>query len=87
MDEAAEQGAQLDVAELFERWQSSRVALAEALEDADPQARFPWFGPSMKALSMVTARIMETWAHGQDVAKALDEGRGWALHLSMGPDL
>ncbi len=22
-----------------------------------------------------------------DVAKALDEGRGWALHLSMGPDL
>lgn len=72
VDEAAEQGAQLEVAELFARWQSNRVALAAALEEADPQARFPWFGPSMKALSMITARIMETWAHGQDVANALD---------------
>lgn len=75
VDEAAEQGAQLEVSELFSRWQSSRDALAATLEQADTTARFPWFGPSMKALSMVTARIMETWAHGQDVANAL--GAPW----------
>jgi uncharacterized protein (TIGR03084 family) len=31
----------------------------------------PWFGPGMSAASMVTARIMETWAHGEDIADAL----------------
>lgn len=71
VDDAAEQGAQLPVNELFVRWQTSREELAKALEAADPTARFPWFGPSMKAMSLVTARIMETWAHGQDVATAL----------------
>jgi uncharacterized protein (TIGR03084 family) len=29
----------------------------------------------MSAASLVTARIMETWAHGQDVADALDAQR------------
>ncbi|GGO75102.1 hypothetical protein GCM10012289_49340 [Nonomuraea cavernae] len=31
----------------------------------------PWYGPDMSAVSFVTARLMETWAHGQDVADAL----------------
>ncbi|WP_157531232.1 maleylpyruvate isomerase family mycothiol-dependent enzyme, partial [Mycobacterium sp. IS-1496] len=31
----------------------------------------PWFGPPMSAPSMATARLMETWAHGLDVADAL----------------
>jgi uncharacterized protein (TIGR03084 family) len=31
----------------------------------------PWFGLPMSAASSLTARIMETWAHGQDVADAL----------------
>jgi len=31
----------------------------------------PWYGPPMSAASALTARIMETWAHGQDVADAL----------------
>ena len=33
--------------------------------------RIPWYGPDMAVASSVTARIMETWAHGQDVADAL----------------
>jgi uncharacterized protein (TIGR03084 family) len=37
----------------------------------DPKARVPWFGPSMSALSCATARLMETWAHGQDIVDAL----------------
>jgi hypothetical protein len=31
-------------------------------------ARITWYGPSMSARSFVTARLMEAWAHGQDVA-------------------
>jgi uncharacterized protein (TIGR03084 family) len=34
----------------------------------------PWFGPPMSPTSMATARYMETWAHGLDVAAALDLG-------------
>ena len=37
----------------------------------DAHDRVPWFGPPMGALSFVSARLMETWAHGQDVADAL----------------
>ncbi|MFI0481795.1 TIGR03084 family metal-binding protein [Actinomadura sp. 9N215] len=37
--------------------------------------RIPWFGPPMGAASMATARLMETWAHGEDVADALGERR------------
>ena len=41
------------------------------LRAADPSDRVPWFGPPMGALSFVSARLMETWAHGQDVCDAL----------------
>jgi len=37
----------------------------------DPSSRVPWYGPAMGARSFITARLMETWAHGQDVADAL----------------
>nr|WP_235628957.1 maleylpyruvate isomerase family mycothiol-dependent enzyme [Mycobacterium tuberculosis] len=33
--------------------------------------KLAWFGPPMSAASMATARLMETWAHGLDVADAL----------------
>lgn len=75
VDEIAAQGAQQDPAELLTQWQNSRAQLAAALEQADRTVRHPWFGPGMKARSMITARIMETWAHGQDVANAL--GARW----------
>ena len=47
-------------------------ALPELYAAADPAARLPWYGPDMGLASSVTARIMETWAHGQDVYDALD---------------
>lgn len=72
VDAAAEEGAQLPPEELFSAWISSRDELHAALSQADQQVRIPWFGPGMKPRSMITARIMETWAHGQDVANALD---------------
>lgn len=71
VDEGAEEGARLAPAELLAHWREGRRALDAALAAASPDARFPWYGPPMKAASMASARLMETWAHGQDVADAL----------------
>jgi uncharacterized protein (TIGR03084 family) len=56
---------------LLARWRAGRAALAAALAAAPPGARLPWYGPPMAVGTMATARIMETWAHGQDVADTL----------------
>jgi uncharacterized protein (TIGR03084 family) len=56
---------------LLEEWRSARHALLGAFAGVDPKARLPWYGPPMSARSFVTARLMETWAHGEDVADAL----------------
>ncbi|WP_225824512.1 TIGR03084 family metal-binding protein [Streptomyces naphthomycinicus] len=71
VDEGAEEGAALPPDDLLATWRTGRTALAEALRDAPPGARFPWYGPPMSAASMATARLMETWAHALDVADAL----------------
>lgn len=71
VDEGAEEYARAAPAELLARWREGRAALEKALREAPVGARFPWYGPPMSAASMATARLMETWAHGQDVADAL----------------
>lgn len=58
-------------AELLQRWRAGRIALADALATVPGGTRIAWYGVQMAPASMVTARIMETWAHGQDVADAL----------------
>ncbi|MDO3703662.1 TIGR03084 family metal-binding protein [Micromonospora sp. C28SCA-DRY-2] len=58
-------------AELLARWRAGRSALADALAAAPPGGKLPWYGTRMSPASMATARIMETWAHGADVADAL----------------
>jgi uncharacterized protein (TIGR03084 family) len=47
-----------------------RDLLADFTND-DPRRRLPWFGPDMSVASSATARLMETWAHGQDIYDAL----------------
>ncbi len=71
VDAEAARGARAPAPELLERWQRSRSALAETLRALPAAARIPWYGPPMSATSMATARFMETWAHGRDVAAAL----------------
>lgn len=71
VDEGAEEGTELPPAELLAAWRGGRTALDRALRDAPAGARFPWYGPPMSAASMATARLMETWAHGLDIADAL----------------
>lgn len=75
VDVKADEGAALPPAELLERWRASRARLGETLESLDGDAKIAWFGPPMKPRSMATARLMETWAHGQDVADALGAER------------
>ncbi len=68
-------GRSMGGAELLEWWQRSHEGLTEVLRTADPTVRVPWFGPPMGLLSFVSARLMETWAHGQDIADALGRRR------------
>ncbi|MEH0419610.1 TIGR03084 family metal-binding protein [Streptomyces sp. B21-083] len=71
VDNGAEEGAGKPPARLLADWRAGREALANALRAAPAGARFPWYGPPMSTASMATARLMETWAHGLDVADAL----------------
>ncbi len=52
-------------------WRTARASLAHVMERVDPSVRAPWFGPPMAMATLLTARLMETWAHGEDVAEAL----------------
>lgn len=71
VDEAAADGAQAAPPDLLARWRAGRIALRSALAAVPDGQKVAWFGPPMSAASMATARLMETWAHGQDVADAL----------------
>eukprot|EP01032_Pedospumella_encystans_P017621 gene17621-20075_t len=75
---------------LLALWRQRHEALVAALAPLDPKARLPWYGPDMSARSFATARLMETWAHGQDIWDALGRTRGASpglrhiLHLGVG---
>jgi uncharacterized protein (TIGR03084 family) len=56
---------------LMPAWREERGLIIEALRTVDPATRLPWYGPPMSPMSFGTARLMETWAHGQDIADAL----------------
>jgi uncharacterized protein (TIGR03084 family) len=62
-------------AELLDWFRAARARLLDTFSHTDPATRAPWYGPSMSAASSATARLMETWAHGQDIADALGAGR------------
>ena len=61
--------------QLLHWWRLSRAAMVDAFRRLDARARLPWFGPSMSARSFATARLEETWGHGQDVVDALGVAR------------
>ncbi|WP_068271079.1 TIGR03084 family metal-binding protein [Aldersonia kunmingensis] len=71
VDEAAHELARMPVADLLTRWRDGRSRLGAALAVVPQGQKLDWFGPPMSATSMATARLMETWAHGQDVSDAL----------------
>ncbi|WP_240111185.1 TIGR03084 family metal-binding protein [Streptomyces sp. MUM 203J] len=72
VDEGAEAGVAAHApGELLARWRDGRARVLDVLRDTAPGTRIPWYGPPMSPASLATARLMETWAHGQDVADAL----------------
>jgi uncharacterized protein (TIGR03084 family) len=62
-------------AELLEHWRQGRAELLAAAGALGDDTRVVWYGPSMSARSFLTARLMETWAHGQDVVDAVGAHR------------
>ena len=48
-------------------WLSGSQETARNFSKADPKARLRWVGPEMSARTFMSARQMETWAHGQEV--------------------
>jgi uncharacterized protein (TIGR03084 family) len=52
---------------LLATWREFYRPMAERFGAADPSARVAWAGPTMSVRSSITARLMETWAHGQAV--------------------
>jgi len=71
VDEGAEELAATPPPDLLAEWRQMRVRLHDELLRVESGRKLPWFGPPMSAASMATARLMETWAHGLDVADAL----------------
>ena len=71
VDEGAEELAATPPPDLLAEWRRTRTRLHDELLRVESGRKLPWFGPPMSAASMATARLMETWAHGLDVADAL----------------
>lgn len=61
--------------ELIEAWREARRALADAAATLPEESRVNWYGPSMGSKSFLTARLMEVWAHGQDIVDAIGADR------------
>jgi uncharacterized protein (TIGR03084 family) len=56
--------------QVHEWFREARADLLEAFTGVGGERRIPWYGPPMSAATALTARLMETWAHGHDVAAA-----------------
>lgn len=61
--------------DMFRWFRAARAELIESYLAVDPHMRLPWYGPDMGVASSITARLMETWAHGQDIADTLGQTR------------
>ena len=75
MNAPLQRGRAMSPAEVLVLWRQTHEDMQEAFAALDPSTRVPWYGPPMSPASFVTARVMETWAHGQDVVDALGLSR------------
>ena len=63
-------GRRLPGVEVLAWWETTQSAERAVLAELDPSMRVPW-GLGMRVPSFITARLMETWAHGLDVRTTL----------------
>jgi uncharacterized protein (TIGR03084 family) len=61
--------------ELLDAWRANRKLLADASATLEEDTRVVWYGPSMGSKSFLTARLMECWAHGQDIVDVVGASR------------
>ena len=60
---------------LLATWRKGRENLANSASTLSNESRVIWYGPSMGSNSFLTARLMEVWAHGQDIIDAVGGDR------------
>jgi uncharacterized protein (TIGR03084 family) len=70
-DADAAQAAATPPADLLRRWRAARAGLRDAFAGIPPGRKVPWMAGPMSPATLVTSRIMELFAHGQDIADAL----------------
>lgn len=60
-------------AEILSWWREQRTIMNAAFMEGGPKSRVPWAAgiPSMSNRSLVSARLMELWAHSVDIYDAL----------------
>lgn len=56
---------------LLEAWRRQVLEMTDRFAGADPKQRVSWAGPPMSVRSSISARLMESWAHGQAVYDVL----------------
>ncbi|GAC1609970.1 MAG: TIGR03084 family metal-binding protein [Mycobacteriales bacterium] len=61
--------------DFLDQWETGFERMLTAFADVELDAKLPWYGPPMSPASFATARLMEYWAHGQDVADGLGVDR------------
>jgi uncharacterized protein (TIGR03084 family) len=70
-DAEAARAATAASADLLSRWRAARGGLCDALAGVPAGQRVPWVTGPMAPATLATSRIMELFAHGQDIADAL----------------
>ena len=53
--------------DLLYLWKEKYEKVSDEFAESDPKKRVKWAGPDMSVRSSITARHMETWAHGQEI--------------------
>ncbi len=74
-------------ADVLAWWRTERARTLAGLRRRAPGDRIAWITGPMSAVSFATARLMETWAHGHDVAEALQVSRAPTTRLRHVADL
>ena len=68
-------GRGMEPPEVLAWWRASRERTLAAVRGREPSSRILWAAGEMSATSFVRARLMETWAHGQDIVDAVGVDR------------
>ena len=87
VDALVGKGRSMSGAEVLTWWRDSRTSTIDALRIHQPKDRLPWIAAPMSAMSFASARLMETWAHGQDIVDGLGITRAPTMRLRHVADI